>query len=530
MLVDNRVSGPSEGRRVPRLTLDAVWLAVSAAYPFVVLNFGSLSAEDGDLWWTLALGRAIWESRGLPAADPLAFTRTSDFFHMGQWLANVLFFGAYRLGGYELLVAFRAALIAAAFAILYVGCRQAGARPTVAGICTLVAFPIANVGLSLRPQLLALLPFVLFLEATRHPRTWARWIPLLVAAMVFWTNVHGSFVFGLVLIGLALGGRVLDLIFQGEGRHAMRDSDVRMLGASFIFSALAALIVNPRGPLVLAYVLEVLAVAPAQGEVGGLLTEWVPTRLDTPGGPSFFASVGALLVLLATSMILGRAPAAETRDAPNRARFPLATAELFRLACFGLFALRSVRGIVWWGLVLPAPLAALAERLLPRAREEPSAVRPRVNALLVSVIVVGAVLSLPWWRSAVPLLPTDARSVVEPSPIHGVADWLVANGGCERPFHYVGWGPYLNWRLGPGPRTFVDGRFEAYHPHVYQDYALIDRGEPGWDRTLHDYRIDCLVLSQTRQEGLVRVLEGSSAWRVVYRDGDALVYRPITRP
>ena len=29
-------------------------------------------------------------------------------------------------------------------------------------------------------------------------------------------------------------------------------------------------------------------------------------------------------------------------------------------------------------------------------------------------------------------------------------------------FHYVAWGGYLAWRLGPSQQIFVDGRYEAY--------------------------------------------------------------------
>lgn len=79
------------------------------------------------------------------------------------------------------------------------------------------------------------------------------------------------------------------------------------------------------------------------------------------------------------------------------------------------------------------------------------------------------------------MLPPEARSVVEPSPLRRAADWLAANGRTARPFHYIGWGPYLGWQLGPGQRIFVDGRFEAYDPRVYDDYALVNGGAPGWE-------------------------------------------------
>lgn len=184
-----------------------------------------------------------WGPAGLRSA---AFTATSDVFHAGQWLANVLLFGVYQVESFELLVVLRSAVVTSVFVVLYVGCRRLGARPVIAGVRTLLAFPIVNLGLSLRPQLLALLPFVLYLEATRHPQSWGRLTLVLAAVMVFWTNVHGSFVFGLILVALALLGRVLDLTLRGERRHALADRDVRTLAALLVASALAALVVNPH--------------------------------------------------------------------------------------------------------------------------------------------------------------------------------------------------------------------------------------------------------------------------------------------
>src|SRR5262249_25104869 len=123
---------------------------------------------------------------------------------------------------------------AAAFVLLYVGCRRYGATPAVGGLCTLLAMPLVNVGLSLRPQILALIPFLLYLEGTRHaapPHSGGgRLRSGLPLVMVFGVNVHGSFMFGLGLAGIALLGRVAELILRRlpllvpphEARHPAR--------------------------------------------------------------------------------------------------------------------------------------------------------------------------------------------------------------------------------------------------------------------------------------------------------------------
>ena len=60
----------------------------------------------------------------------------------------------------------------------------------------------------MRPQLLALPLFALFLAATTiwQQRRWV--FVALPLGMVVWTNLHGSFPLGLALVGSALLGRL----------------------------------------------------------------------------------------------------------------------------------------------------------------------------------------------------------------------------------------------------------------------------------------------------------------------------------
>jgi hypothetical protein len=506
------------GRRRPSVTLDAVWLAIAAAYPFVVLNFDALRVDDGDFWWTLALGRATWLAGALPAADPLPFTPTPGPYLQAQWLAGLLLYGSYQLGGFAVVLLLRSGLVAVAFALLYLGCRRAGAAPALAGLCALLALPIVNVGLSLRPQVFALVPFVLYLEGTRRPLAAGRALYLLPLVMVFWANVHGSFVFGLLLVGLALLARLLDLARAGRLRHAPTDAEARALFALFLVSVLAPL-ANPYGLGFVAYLRDYLAVNPGHVAVGGLLTEWLPTSLATPGGAPFFGSVLIMLVLLYAS-------ARYRANSPPREVFGLGTAEALRLLVLVWLALRWIRAIIWWGLVLPAPLAGLLQRALigaPAGLAPPG--RPALNRILLVLAVAAAVGSLPWWRAALPGLAPESRALIEPSPLIAAADLILPDEQAGHVFHYVAWGGYLAWRLGPEQRIFVDGRYEAYRPEVFDDYALISAAEPGWEARLTHYGIGQLVLSRAGQAGLVTALDGASGWQSVYQDGDVAVYR-----
>jgi len=74
-------------------------------------------------------------------------------------------------------------------------------------------------------------------------------------------------------------------------------------------------------------------------------------------------------------------------------------------------------------------------------------------------------------------------------------------------------------------RLFVDGRYEAYAPAVFADYARLSRGEPGWERLLDEYGVGYLLLSRSGQAGLVAAVDSAAGWRLTFADGDVVVYR-----
>ncbi len=503
-----RVGAP--GGRLGALvgSLDTVWGAIAFTYAFVVLCFATILVDDGDFWWTLALGRATWLAGALPATDPLPYTPTSGPYVQAQWLAGLVFYGTYLLAGLEGLLVLRAAVVGVAFVLLYSGCRRAGAAPALAGLCTLLALPLVNVGLSLRPQVLALLPFLLYLEGTRHVRAAGRALYLLPLVMVVWVNVHGSFLFGLGLVGIALVGRLVALVGMRQAQRARGDREVRALAVLLVLSTLA-LLVNPYGLDFLDYLRAYLAVNPGHTELGGLATEWLPTSLGTPGGPAFFVSLG---VLAAALYLAGRRG--------------LAAAEALRLIVFAWAALRWLRGIVWWGLVLPAPLAGLLQLAM---RGAPADAAPRGQPVLNAALLTGCALvalgSLPGVRGALAGPLGTSVSVVEPSPLSEAVGYVLPEEVAGRVFHYIAWGGYLAWRLGPAQRIFVDGRYEAYRPEVFADYARISRAEPGLEARLAAYGVGQLVLSRAGQPQLVAAASAAPGWAVVYDAGDVVVLR-----
>ena len=255
-----------------------------------------------------------------------------------QWLAQAIYAVTERVGGLEAVVVLTALAAAATFGLLFLACRANGAPAPLAALATLVALLAAVTNLNPRPQIFAypLFAGALLVLFTSSRRPWLLlMLPILVAV---WTNIHGSFVLGPLLVGLFLAGAVLDgLLARHSPLAVFLAPRTLQLGAAFIASA-AAMGVTPYGFGLLRYVLE-LTNNPI---IRNYVTEWIPTSWGDTTGQLYFGTV--LVVVLVA----------------HRSRTRLTATEGLLLLGFGLLGLQTVRLVVWWGLAMAPVLARLA--------------------------------------------------------------------------------------------------------------------------------------------------------------------------
>ena len=57
-----------------------------------------LTPVQSDTWWQLRAGADMWTSRQVLLTDTFSHTANGAFWVNHEWLAEVIFYGAYRLG------------------------------------------------------------------------------------------------------------------------------------------------------------------------------------------------------------------------------------------------------------------------------------------------------------------------------------------------------------------------------------------------------------------------------------------------
>jgi hypothetical protein len=79
------------------------------------------------------------------------------------------------------------------------------------------------------------------------------------------------------------------------------------------------------------------------------------------------------------------------------------------------------------------------------------------------------------------------------------------------------WGGYLIYRLYPQNKVFVDDRHDLYGEEFLKDYLKAIRVAPEWDKFLREKRVNWALLPA--ESSLANMLEETSRWSVLYRDG-----------
>jgi hypothetical protein len=455
--------------------------------------------DDLDVWWLLAGGRYMVETRTFPTTDPFSGPAQGAEWLNHAWGFELLLYGVWQAAGPAGLVVFQALVAVATFAVLYLIARGESVGHGWA-LLVVGAAGVATRGFwAPRPQLATYFLLALFWAILRaYGRGRADrliWLPVLTAV---WANLHGGFMVGPALIGLVLLGEVVDRATGAEG--ALSDRRLGRLAAAGGLS-LVAMLATPFHYRAVLFPLHVLSDRLAQA----FIVEWKSPAFHY--GQTRLIEGLILLTLLALCLV---------------ARRPRAS-DVVVVAAFLHFGLQAVRNlpllVVVLVPVLAAAFASIARERVPAlvALTGWSSRRVAVGALAV------ALAATVWWNY-------PARGVPSFWPRAGLADIYPAEAvefvQRARPpgplFNDYGWGGYLIWRLYPDYRVSIDGRAAVHGPRRFADHIEVSEVRAQWRQKLEESGAR-LVVTQARST-LAIVLRVSPDWEVLHEDRIAVVF------
>jgi len=458
------------------------WLVAAGVYLLLIV-LGPRLLTDPDTYSHIALGRWILDHHAIPSAYPFSQTMRGEHWVAFEWLSQVAYATAYALGGWVAVAALAAAAAAAALGQLTrFLLREWQPVPTL--IAVLAALVFTSPHLLARPHMLALPLMVVWVAALIRAVDTGRAPPWhMLPLMMLWANLHGSFAFGLAMIG-PIACEALWCAPRSERR--------RMAQQWMLFGvvALAAACLNPYGPEMILVTFRIVAL----GDALTIITEWRPQDFSRPGAFEIIMLAG-----------LGYALYRGVKLPPLRI-----------LMLFGVLhlSLSQSRHADLLGLLAPLFLARpLTEQFGALAASRIAAdarfgAWPAAAAGLLLIAVTGFLAPRTYMVPAANITPARALKSFDISKAGPV-------------LNDYGFGGYLDF-VGIPP--FINGNTELYGAAftIRHDRALNLQNLPDFLRLLDEYRIGTTLLVPTTPA--VALLDRLPDWQRVYSDGIAVVH------
>ena len=519
MAVQNQLTAPrgpaddaSSARVHPGVSLQAVEPSTTArlakgailrkAVSFPVLLAGLLVAGvfvgtrlnlwDPDTWWHIRVGQNLLAEWKWPITDPFSFTVSGNDWMAYEWLGEVLMGFSTRWGWLVGPTIMLIALSASFMLLLYYYSYLRSGNVKAAFVASAVVLPMAQAFLALRPQLIGynfLLITLICLEHYRRGRRKVLWaLPLL---FLVWVNTHGTFIFGLLVLGLFWVSGWVEFRKGGLVAERWTPSQRRQL-AMVMLLCLLVLPFTPYGTRLAAYPLVLSLSQPVNV---ANIQEWQPI--------SFNLLMGKFLLTLLLAFFLAQVI--------SPLKYRLDEAALLVFAAYA--GCVHLRFICLFLVVFTPLLAAFLARWVPPYQ----VVKDQfvLNAVLLAMIAVGLVVFFPSKRKL-------ERLAEERYPLKAV-EYLRSHPVRGPMLNEYGWGGYMIWALSPKHKVFIDGRADIYeYAGVLTDYLSIVRLEPRTLALLRAYRIEsCLI---PRKAPLGTLLAALPDWEQVYADDVSVLF------
>lgn len=513
------------------IVLSFVILLGSFFYVFV-----SPKLFDSDFWWHISTGKYIVETGSIPEKDPFSYTANleenknllperENFILKQYWLSQVIFYLIYNYAGPKGIIILRASLLIMVLLLVLWKLRRWDVGFYISFIYIFLVYLDALRYTGERPVLFTILftplTFVILEEfrdgvLSRQKEKQKKILFLLPLLMLLWSNLHGGFIIGNIIIAVYM-------LVEG----------LKILIKKTTFS---------RQEIIIFYALTSLA----------LLTSY----LNPTGWDAFFIALSPKYKFLEAGIQEYQSPFILYINKLSPINYGYVTlafifplililrnkkmnlTHIILLTGFFIMAAKSGRYTIYYVSIAVMVLGRETDILLKNLLKERISDRMYskilsafgIFTLLSSILFFIGVLKFQWPKLDLArgsYVPVDAVDFIEKNRLPG-------NMLNSHPY-----GGYVTWRLYPWKKTFIDTRWLNYT--LQSEYAWItgaiesisskelpEGKKPLWKRLLDHYNINFILFDTLDVYGnvpeLLLTLAGDDEWVPVYCEPIAIIF------
>lgn len=466
---------------------------------FLLLGFVHVStAFDQDLGRHLLTGKIITQSFHVPAINLFSYTYPTFPFINHHWLSEVVFYNLTTITGTSGLFLLSLFLIITAWGLVaHRALRKA--HPLIFLLLSTIYLRILFERTDIRPELFSFL----FLATTvtilyRYKEKFTKLIFLLIPLELLWVNMHIYFPIGILVTLLFLIDNLV------TSRKNLFNPQTKILVVIFIFMGLTTLL-NPHGLSGATYPFRVF--------------ENYGYSIEENQNPFFLLSLGfskpSLLYLeLAVGIVL-----VAFLGAFKKTRL----IDWLLFVVFTAVAFNAVRNfpLFVFATFIPA-IKSLSELFLTSLK----LLTPQKRLVIIRLAYFLVLIFILWQgRTVLTLHPLGfgftenvkaALTFFEKEELHGPI------------FNNFDIGSYIEYRLYPDEKVFIDGRPEAYPASFIQDtYRKMQTDPSLFAKVSKKYTFNTIVFAHTDQtpwaEVFLRSIVHNPEWMTVYLDPTMII-------
>ena len=473
----------------PRAVRVAQWAQAGILFGLyltpILWCFRTAGFADPDVWWHMRSGQWVLQHHVVPHTDPFSSFGAGRPWSAYNWLFDIIIFKLYDQFGLAGLVIYSVVMILLFVVLLHRLIRHRQQDFTIGVLLTLIACYCLTSLDSPRSWWISINFFVLELDILMRARTSGKsrglvWLPLIFA---LWVNLHMEFVFGFLLLFLALAESL-------AARRIKLESQIRpRQWITITVLCLLATLVNPYGWGIYRIVLQ-------------LATQQFPIYKVIDFQPLGFRSLSDFIVLFLA--LFAAAALARARR--------IALFETALLAFAVVMSFRSQRDTY---LVVVAACAILALEINKTSESRFYLKTPAI----VSVACAAAFAAAFALRVSHVDNARMQMILADRLPARAVA-FVKARGYPGPLFNDFAWGGYLMWDLRMP--VAIDGRAPLYDDSYLDNSLATWSGSPGWSSD-PDLARAGLVIGPAGS-ALTQLLRMDPRFKLVFEDKVAAVF------
>jgi hypothetical protein len=487
---------------------------------FARLNGTQLLFADGDTGWHIRTGEWILAHHAVPTRDLFSFTKPNAAWFAWEWAWDVLAALVHQYAGLAGIGFITTALLGAFSLLVYRLALRVSQDNLMSMAVTALAAAVSSIHWLARPHLVSWLFALLFLNILESVRTNGTAASTLLLSLllplltILWTNLHGGFVAGLLLLGCYAVGEGLTAALAAHTSNLLSACRTGWKASAIYWQSLAlcaaATLVNPYGWQLHKHIYAYLS----DSELLDKIQEF--QSISFHAGPAIYFEILLLLAVVAVVQNL-----ADRRFTP-----------VLLICLWAHLALVSARHIPLFAVVASPFIAAALSAVVGHLRRTPLLAEaaktfadigqdlralertPRLHLTSAAALLLIAGLFALGQGPFVPRFNPDNF------PLQAVP--VLQQHPGSRIFTTDQWGDYLLYRFYPAQRVFFDGRSDFYGNDFVKLNQRLLSAEHDWKSVLRRYSINLVLLKP--ETPLSAVLKLTPAVKVLFDDGKVIVF------